>query len=43
MLTVLKSVDQAFLKSAVSGAQFGKLFFENASDSEIIDYLRSVA
>ena len=43
MLTVLKSVDQAFLKSAVSGAQFGKLFFENASDSEIIDYLRSIA
>ena len=43
MLTVLKSVDQAFLKSAVSGAQFGKLFFENATDSEIIDYLRSVA
>ena len=43
MLTVLKSVDQAFLKSAVSGAQFGTLFFENASDSEIIDYLRSVA
>ena len=43
MLAVLKSVDQAFLKSAVSGAQFGKLFFENASDSEIIDYLRSVA
>jgi ribose 5-phosphate isomerase RpiB len=42
MLTVLKSVDQAFLKSAVSGAQFGTLFFENASDSEIIDYLRSV-
>jgi ribose 5-phosphate isomerase RpiB len=43
MLAVLKSVDQAFLKSAVSGAQFGTLFFENASDSEIIDYLRSVA
>jgi ribose 5-phosphate isomerase RpiB len=39
MLNVLKSVDQALLKSAVSGANFGSLFFENASDSEISEYL----
>ena len=42
MLTVLKSIDQALLKSAVSGAQFETLFFENASDSKIVDYLRSM-
>jgi uncharacterized protein (DUF488 family) len=42
MLTVLKSVDQNLLKSAISGAQFEQLFFENATDNGIVEYLRSV-
>ena len=42
MLTVLESVDQQLLKSTISGSKFEGLFFENAKDSEIMDYLRSV-
>ena len=42
MLTVLKSVDQTLLKSAISSAQFEALFFENSKDSDIDDYLRSL-
>ena len=42
MLTVLKTVDQTLLKSAISGSRFEELFFENATDSKIVEYLRSL-
>ena len=42
MLTVLKSVDQDLLKAAVAGERFEELFFANAQDSAIADYVRRV-
>ncbi len=42
MLTVLKSVDQGLLKQAIAGEQFSDLFFANAQDDAIADYLKSV-
>ena len=42
MLTVLKSVDPDLLKAAVAGNQFSELFFANAEDEAIRDYLRGV-
>jgi len=42
MLTVLKSVDQDLLKAAVAGERFEALFFANAQDSAIADYVRRV-
>jgi ribose 5-phosphate isomerase RpiB len=42
MLTVLKSVDQDLLKAAIAGERFEELFFANAQDTEIADYVRRV-
>ena len=42
MLTVLKSVDQSLLKSAVSGKRFQEHLFANAQDQEIVGYVKSV-
>ena len=42
MLTVLKSVDQDLLKAAVAGERFEELFFANAQDAAIADYIRRV-
>ena len=42
MLTVLKSVDQGLLKETIAGENFSELFFANAEDTAISDYLRSV-
>ena len=42
MLTVLKSVDQDLLKAAVAGERFEELFFANAQDTTIADYIRRV-
>jgi ribose 5-phosphate isomerase RpiB len=42
MLTVLKSVDQDLLKAAVAGERFEELFFTNAQDAAIADYVRRV-
>lgn len=42
MLTVLKSVDQDFLKAAIAGERFEELFFANAQDTAIADYIRRV-
>jgi ribose 5-phosphate isomerase RpiB len=42
MLTVLKSVDQDLLKAAVAGERFEELFFVNAQDTAIADYVRRV-
>lgn len=42
MLSVLKDVDQDLLKAAVAGEHFAELFFENAKDAAIADYIQSV-
>ena len=42
MLSVLKAVDQDLLKAAVAGERFEELFFANAQDSAIADYVRRV-
>jgi ribose 5-phosphate isomerase RpiB len=42
MLTVLKSVDQELLKAAIAGQRFEELFFANAQDQAIADYVRRV-
>ena len=42
MLTVLKTVDQDLLKGAIAGERFAELFYPNAQDQAIADYLRSL-
>ena len=42
MLTVLKSVDQTLLKSAIAGENFEKLFFANATDEALMSYIKDV-
>lgn len=42
MLTILKNIDQDFLKTAVSGANFKDLFFANCQVPEIADYIKSI-
>lgn len=42
LLAVLKSVDQDLLKAAVAGERFEELFFANAQDTAIADYVRRV-
>ena len=42
MLTVLKSVDQDLLKQTIAGDNFSELFFANAKDQAIADYVKSV-
>ncbi len=41
MLTVLKNVDQGLLKEAIAGERFSELFFANAEDAAISDYIKS--
>ena len=41
-LDTLKSLDQALVKTAISGDGFQSCFFENCQNSEIADYVRSV-
>lgn len=42
MLTILKEIDQDFLKTTVSGERFREYFFANCKDSEIADYLKTI-
>lgn len=42
MITVLKSVDQDLLRSAIAGEKFAELFYPNSEDEEISDYLRGL-
>lgn len=42
MLTVLKTVDQELLKAAIAGDKFAELFYPNAQDQAIADYLRAL-
>ena len=42
MMTILKQIDQTFLKETVSGSKFQEYFFENCQDKAIADYIRTV-
>lgn len=41
-ITILKKIDQKFLKDTISGEKFKKYFFENSQNDEISNYLKSV-
>lgn len=42
MLTILKNIDQDFLKATVSGAKFGEYFFANCKNNEIAEYIKNI-
>ena len=42
MLTVVKTVDQDLLKSAIAGEKFADLFYANSQDAAISEYLKSL-
>lgn len=42
LLTILKEIDQEFLKETISGKHFAEYFFPNSKDAEIADYLKSL-
>jgi hypothetical protein len=42
IMTILKTIDQDFLKATVSGAKFQEYFFANCQDKEIGDYIKSI-
>ena len=42
MLTILKEIDQDFLKTTISGPKFKEYFFENCQVPEIAEYIKSV-
>ncbi len=42
MMTILKNIDQDFLKTTISGEKFQEYFFANCQIQEIADYLKGV-
>lgn len=42
MMTILKNIDQTFLKETVSGEKFQELFFANCKNEEIAEYIKMV-
>lgn len=42
LLTVLKEMDQTFLKETISGEHFQEYFFANCQQQEIAEYLKTV-
>ena len=42
IMYVLKNIDQDFLKTTVSGAKFGELFFDNCQVPEIAEYIKNI-
>lgn len=42
MLTILKEIDQEFLKETIAGEKFQEYFFANCQDQEIAAYIKSV-
>jgi ribose 5-phosphate isomerase RpiB len=42
MLTVLKALDQDLLRAAIAGERFAELFYPNAQDQAIAEYLLSL-
>lgn len=42
LLTILKTIDQDFLKETISGEHFQDYFFENCQDDAIAEYLKTI-
>jgi ribose 5-phosphate isomerase rpiB len=42
LITILKTIDQDFLKDTISGKYFQEYFFENCQDDEVAAYLKEV-
>ena len=42
MMSILKDIDQDFLKAAVSGEKFKDLFFANCQNAEIGNYIKGI-
>ena len=42
LLTILKEIDQDFLKETISGSHFAEYFYPNCKDAEIANYLKSL-
>ncbi len=42
MMTILKNIDQDFLKATVSGAKFKELFFDSCKCPEIKEYIETI-
>ena len=42
ILTILKEIDQDFLKETISGSHFAEYFYPNCKDAEIANYLKSL-
>lgn len=42
MLTIVKNINQEFLKHTISGKNFKKLFTENCDNSELSQYIKSL-
>lgn len=42
ILTILKTIDQDFLKGTISGAHFDEYFYQNCQDQAIADYLKNL-
>lgn len=42
LLEILKNIDKSFLKSAIDYPEFRELYFKNAENNEISDYVRAI-
>ena len=42
MLEILKKIDQKFLLETIDRPSFKNLFFANAKDKEIVDFIRNL-
>jgi len=42
LITCLKGLDQDLVKGAVAGEKFQELFFANAKDEAIIEYVKTL-
>ena len=42
LMTILKTIDQDFLKDTISGKYFHEYYFENCQDDEVAAYLKEV-
>lgn len=42
IMTILKEIDQEFLKETISGAHFAEYFYPNCKDEEIASYLKAL-
>lgn len=42
MLTILKTIDQKFLKDSISGKNFKEYFINNCDDSEVSKYIKEI-